>query len=291
MKTNYIRTKPKMVIDVTSIITIHYFEFGPTFIYDGEQHDFWEMVYVDKGSVLIQRDAETLTLNQGEILFHAPREFHAIRSLDSSPNFFVISFDCRSAAMARFMKYRTKLDKTLHSYLASIIKEAEKTYTIPKNDPDLKKLTPKENAMLGGEQLIKTYLEQFLIFLLRATISSKAPSFPQKDAQADPLIEAMQQYLMNNIEKNIRIEDLCKKFDYSRSYLSRRFQRKTGQTITTYATRLKIKEAKRLMRETDLNLTQISARLSFESPQYFARVFKRVTGMTPTEFKKRAYIS
>lgn len=290
MKNSYIRTKPKIVIDVTSIVTIHYFEFGPTFAYAGERHDFWELVYVDKGIVSVQRDGETLTLKQGEILFHAPKEFHAIRALNSSPNFFIISFYCTSPAMARFVRYRTWLDKTLNTYLASIIKEAEKTYRIPKNDPDLKKLALRENALVGGEQLIKTYLEQFLIFLLRSMISVKAPSFPQKDAVSDPLIASVRQYLAAQVEKNIRIEDLCREFGYSRSYLSHRFQSKTGQTLAAYAMELKIDEAKRLMRETDLNLSQISARLAFENPQYFSRVFKRVTGMTPTEFKKRAYI-
>lgn len=290
MKTSYIKTKPKIVINVTSIVTIHYFEFGPTFSYAGEQHDFWEMVYVDKGSILAQRDGEQLILKQGEILFHEPNEFHSIRSLNSSPNIFIISFHCTSPAMASFARYRTRLDKTLNTYLASIIREAEKTYKIPKNDPGLKKLTLRENALVGGEQLIKTYLEQLLIFLLRSMINAKAQSFPQKDAVSDPLIEAIQQYLAKNVEKNIRIEDLCKEFDYSRSYLSRRFQNKTGQTLTSYAMLLKVNEAKRLMRETDLNLSQISTRLSFENPQYFSRVFKRVTGMTPTEFKKRAYI-
>lgn len=290
MKSVYVKTKPRILVNVSSIVTIHYFEFGPAYAYAGEQHDFWELVYVDKGRVLVQRDGESLTLKQGEILFHTPKEFHSIRSLDSSPNFFVISFDCRSPAMARFVRCQMALDKTLQSYLVSIFQEAEKTYTIPKNDPDLKKLILKEDALLGGEQLIKTYLEQFLIFLLRSMISSKAPSFPQKDVQSDPLVDEIIQYLSAHVDKNIRIADLCKEFDYSRSYLSRRFQSKTGQTIAAYATRLKVKEAKRLMRETDLNLSQISARLSFESPQYFARVFKRVTGMTPTEFKKRAYI-
>lgn len=290
MKTSYIRTKPKIVINVSSIVTIHYFEFGPTFVYAGERHDFWEMVYVDKGCVSIQRDGETLILKQGEILFHEPNEFHSIRSLDSSPNFFVISFHCTSPAMASFARYQTRLDKTLNAYLASIIMEAEKTYWIPKNDHNLKKLTLRENALVGGEQLIKTYLEQFLIFLLRLMISTKAQSFPQKDVAEDPLIEAIRHYLMVNVEKNIRIEDLCKEFDYSRSYLCHRFQSKTGQTLASYAMQLKVDEAKRLIRETDLNLSQISTRLSFENPQYFSRVFKRVTGMTPTEFKKRAYI-
>lgn len=290
MKNSYIRTKPKIVIDVTSIVTIHYFEFGPTFIYAGEQHDFWEMVYVDKGSVLVQRDGETLILKQGEILFHKPNEFHSIRSLDSSPNFFVISFYCTSPAMASFVRYRTRLDKTLNTYLSSIIKEAEKTYRIPKNDPNLKKLTLRENALVGGEQLIKTYLEQLLIFLLRSMININTQSFPQKDEVPDPLIESIQQYLTINVGKNIRIEDLCTEFSYSRSYLSRRFKSKTGQTLAAYAMQLKINEAKRLMRETDLNISQISSRLSFESPQYFSRFFKRMTGMTPTEFRKRAYI-
>ena len=290
MRSAYVKTKPRIVINVSSIVTIHYFEFGPAFAYAGEQHNFWELVYVDKGSILAQRDGETLILKQGEILFHKPNEFHSLRSLDSSPNIFIISFNSVSPAMARFVKYQTNLDKTLKTYLSSIIKEAEKTYVIPKNDPNLKKLELREDALIGGEQLIKTYLEQFLIFLIRSMITSAAPSFPQKDEVLDPLVESVRQYLIAHVESSVRIEDLCREFDYSRSYLSRRFQEKTGQTLAAYAMQLKIDEAKRLIRETDLNLAQISARLSFETPQYFSRVFKRKTGMTPTEFKKRAYI-
>ena len=290
MKSVYVKTKPRILVNVSSIVTIHYFEFGPAFAYAGEQHNFWEMVYVDKGSVLVKRDGETLTLKQGEILFHEPNEFHSIRSLDSSPNFFVISFTCASPVMARFAKYRTLLDKTLKTYLASIIKEAERTYEIPKNDPNLKELRLRRDALIGGEQLIKTYLEQFLIFLARSMITTAPPSFPQKDDVVDPLVESVQQYLLAHVTSNVRIEDLCREFDYSRSYLSRRFQKKTGQTLASYAMYLKIKEAKRLIRETDMNLSQISAQLSFENPQYFSRVFKRKTGMTPTEFKNRAHI-
>ena len=290
MKSAYIETRPKTIFLVSSIVTIHYNEFGSEFCFDGEQHNFWEMVYVDKGCVQVQQDKDTLILKQGEILFHAPNEFHAIRALDSAPNFFVISFHCASAAMSYFVKYRTMLDKTLKAYLSSIIKEAEKTYLIPKNDPNLKKLKHRPDPLIGGEQLIKTYLEQFLIFLLRSMTKPSVPSFPQKEAIDDPLIEAIRQYLMNHIEKVIRIEDLCREFDYSRSYLSRRFQQQTGQTLGDFATQLKINEAKRLIRETKLNFAQISSKLAFENPQYFSRVFKRKTGMTPTEFKNRAHI-
>lgn len=290
MQPAYIKTRPRILINVSSIVTIHYYEFGPAFNFAGEAHDFWELVFVDKGCVQVRRDAEILTLKQGEILFHQPNEFHSIRALDSAPNIFVISFHCASAAMARFAKYRTSLDNALKPYLSSIIKEARKTYIIPKNDPDLKKLQHRSDALMGGEQLIKIYLEQFLILLLRKMTAITASSTPQKEAQSDPLVEAIRQYLIARIEQNVRISDLCDAFDYSRSYLSRRFLGKTGQTLAAYATQLKIDEAKRLIRESDMNFSQISARLAFENPQYFSRVFKRLTGMTPSEFKNRAHI-
>lgn len=291
MKSSYIKIRPKTLINISRIVTIHYYEFGPNFVFQGESHDFWEMVYVDKGKVQVRRDEEDLILKQGELLFHQPNEFHSIRSLDSSPNFFVISFSSASPAMAYFEKRRTQLDATLKPYLSSIIKEAEKTYNIPKNDPNLRKLHRKEDAPLGGEQLIQTYLEQLLIFLLRTiTKEGSLVSFPKKGSQEDPLVAAIKQYLAQHISDTIRVEDICNEFDYSRSFLNKRFQNETGQSLASYFTALKIEEAKRLIRDSDLNFAQISERLSFDNPQYFSRVFKNRTGMTPTEFKKRAHI-
>lgn len=286
----YVKTRPKTVINVSRIVTIHYYEFGPNFIFAGEQHDFWEMVYVDKGTVQIRRDDEDVVLQQGEVIFHRPNEFHAIRSLNSAPNFFVISFTCTSEAMCCFEKYQTKLDKTLKAYLSSIIREAESTYRIPKNDPELTKLERRENALLGGEQLIQMYLQQLLIFMLRAMNDHADAIFPQKEPQLHPLVRVIQAYLESKVEETVRIEDLCYEFGYSRSFLSRLFQEETGASLAAYAMQRKIDKAKALIRETKLNFAQISARLGFENPQYFSRVFKRCTGMTPTEFKNRAHI-
>lgn len=291
MKSSYIKIRPKTLINISRIVTIHYYEFGPNFVFQGESHDFWEMVYVDKGKVQVRRDEEDLILKQGELLFHQPNEFHSIRSLDSSPNFFVISFSSASPAMAYFEKRRTQLDATLKPYLSSIIKEAEKTYNIPKNDPNLRKLHRKEDAPLGGEQLIQTYLEQLLIFLLRTvTKEGSLVSFPKKGSQEDPLVSAIKQYLAQHITDTVRVEDICNEFDYSRSYLTKRFRSETGQGLAAYFIALKVEEAKRLIRESDLNFAQISERLSFDNPQYFSRVFKKHTGMTPTEFRNRAHI-
>ena len=287
----YIKTKPQNLIRVSRIVTIHYHEFGPSFVFSGEKHDFWELVYVDKGTVRIRRDEDEITLTQGQLLFHRPNEFHTIRSLDSSPNVFVISFTCRSEAMRFFVRYQATLNKTLKSFLESIIREANNTYVIPKNAPELACLERRPNAPLGGEQMIQMYLQQLLIFLLRTMDQPKiTPLFPKPEASLHPLVAAVQSYLEERLHEQLRMEDICTQFGYSRSYLNKLFQSELGVTPLVYATYRKFEKSKALLRETPLNIAQIAAGLGFESPQYFSRVFKRCTGMTPTEFKNRAHV-
>lgn len=292
MKATYIKTRLKSVINISRIVTIHYYEFDQNFVFRGESHDFWEMVYVDRGTVEIRRDNETIVLKQGEIVFHSPDEFHSIRALDSSPNFLVLSFVCDSPAMQYFEKYHTVLDKTLKAFIASIVKESERTYKIPKNKPNMKKLIRKEDAPLGSEQLIKTYLEQFLIFLIRGMVKEgENDVFPSRESMQNHLVLAVKEYIGENVEHTVRITDICRKFGYSKSYLSNLFHAQCGETIASYAVSLKVDRAKQLIREDNLNFTQISALLDFDNPQYFSRVFKRYTGMSPTEFKNSLHFT
>lgn len=286
MKVTYIKTNLPSIINVSKIVTIHYDEYDKNFVFEGEKHDFWELVYVDKGQVEICRDNTSLTLSQGEMIFHRPNEFHSIRAYNSSPNFFVISFVCSSPAMLYFEGFHTVLDKELKPFLSSIMHEAEKTFEIPKNDPFLNKLKKKENAAIGGEQLIKLYLEELMILLVRSIIEKKQGTvFPSKESMESHLVTDIKNYIEEKTTEVFRISELCKNIGYSKSYLSKIFHEQTGQTLATYAIKAKIKKAKQLIREGNLNFTQISDLLAFDNPQYFSRVFKRVVGMTPTEFK------
>lgn len=287
MKAPYVKTQLPSIVNITKIVTIHYYEFDKNFVFKGEKHDFWELVYVDKGRVEVQYDEEKIILSQGEIIFHQPNEFHSIRALNSAPNFFVISFVCSSSSMQYFEKFHTILDKRLQPFLSSIINEAEETFEIPKNDPSLKKLNKKSPATIGGEQLIKTYLEQLLILLIRnITKKNQTPIFPSKESMENHLVATMKTYIEEKKTTAIRVNELCKEIGYSKSYLCRLFHKQTGETVASYVVKQKIKFSKQLIREDNLNFSQISDMLSFDTPQYFSRVFKRVTGMTPSEFKQ-----
>lgn len=286
MKAEYVKTQLKNVVTLSRIVTIHYYEFDKSFVFAGESHDFWEMVYVDRGRVLVKRDAEEIVLSQGEVIFHRPNEFHSIRALDSSPNFFVVSFVSPSPAMKYFEGYHTVLDKSLTPFISSVIREAEATYEIPKNDPDLHRLKKKADAPIGGEQLIKTYLEQLFVLLIRKiTSGDRASVFPSKESMENHLVTAIKNMLAEKIDTPVRVGDICAALGYSESYLGKLFREQTGETIAAYAVRIRVKRAKQLIREGRYNFTEISDALAFDNPQYFSRVFRRVTGMSPSEFK------
>ena len=286
MKATYVKTKLKNLINITKIVTIHYYEFDKNFCFNGESHDFWEMVYVDKGKVIVKRNEEEILLNQGDVIFHKPNEFHAIKAYQSEPNFFVMSFSCDSPSIMYLEKYHTKLDGKLKPFISAIIEETESTFIIPKNDTTLKKLTLKKDSIIGGEQLIKTYLEQLLILLIRKINEIGSQTiFPNKEHMENHLILSIKQFLENNVENQLKISDVCKNLGYGKSFLSKIFHDQTGTTIVNYFNQLKIKHAKQLIRENNLNFSQISDKLQFDNPQYFSRVFKRITGMTPSEFK------
>ena len=222
------------------------------------------------------------------MVFHRPNEFHSIRAYNSSPNFFVISFVSSSLAMGFFERLKAQLKRPHISFLSAIIKEAEKTYIIPKNDPTLRRLRRRPNAPLGGEQLIKNNLEQLLIYLMRTGNEDNILRAAPLEVQAHPLVAAIQEYIDTRYDENIRVDDICRAFGYSRSFLSKLFHDQTGESLTAYAGRKKMERAKELLRSKGMNISQISEKLSFENPQYFARAFKRHFGMTPTEYRKLA---
>lgn len=286
MKATYIKTQIKNVLNISKIVTVHYYEFDKNFFYKGEKHDFWEMVYVDKGKVVASSEKNSINLSQGEIIFHRPNEFHAIRAHQSSPNFFVISFVCNSPIMKYLEKYHGVLDDNLKPFISAIIHESRSTFVLPKNNPELKELKKVSSPLIGGEQMIKTYLEQLLILLIRNILKlEKMQVFLNKQSMESHLIVSIKNYITENIEKPFRISDLCSALGYSKSYLSRIFRLQTGNSIYNFMLEEKINKSKTLIRDGNFNFTEISDKLSFDNPQYFSRVFKRATGMSPTEFK------
>ncbi len=284
MQFSYAQPRFKKVINVTDILTIHYFECDDKFVFKGERHDSWEMVYVNSGTVEIKREDEKLVLKQGSIIFHEPNEFHAIRAYQSSPDFFVISFVCKSALMKCFRWYHTILSETLRTFVSSIILEAQNAYNTT-GILSKKNAARKKNEVIGGEQMVKSYLEQLLIMLAREiSCHDKTMLFPTKESMENHLVLEIKDYISSKLMDKLEVREICTRFGYSRAYLSRLFKAQCGTSLMQFYIQQKIEYAKRLIREKNYNISQISNILCFDNPQYFSRVFKRVTGLSPSEY-------
>jgi len=285
MKLNYIKHKIANLISINKIVTIHYYELDKNFSFDGESHNFWEMVYVDSGIVEINANNRETILKQGEIIFHKPNEFHTLRAnKKNAANVFVISFVCSSEAMLFFNEKSMPVPANLKKHIFSIIEEYSETFA-PMSQHDVK-LEMKENPPIGSQQMIRTHLEQLLILLIRHEQDSRnLRLFPSKESMENHLISQMLQLIDENLYKKISVEQICDMFSYSRAYLSKIFKLSTDYTILEYILAQKIKEAKKLIREGNMNFTQISDKLAFENPHYFSRVFKRIANMTPSDYK------
>lgn len=281
-------------ITINKIYSVHYFEYMSDFTFEGETHDFWEFVCVDKGEVLAAAENKTIHLKRGDIIFHQPNEFHNIHTTGNiAPNLIVISFQCRDEAMSFFCKKVLKIDETERNILANIIIEARQCYDCRLDDPYLQNMPCKEPKMFGAGQMICIYLEHLLIHLFRRYFNSFA--VPKEIENNDILksnksksdaeiFERITDYLTAHLNTSLTIEQICKDNLIGRSQLQKLFKYRRGLGVIEYFSLLKINAAKEMIRTNNLNFTQISEQLGFSSIHYFSRKFKQITGMTPSEY-------
>ena len=287
MEFQYVTLKTDISVD--RIYSIHYFEYTSDFSFPGESHDFWEFLYVDKGEVDVVAGEHHLSLGRGEIIFHKPNEFHSVRANGrTAPNLVVISFECVSPYMGFFCNRVFPIDEIEHHLMSQIIKEATSCFVPPLNDPYKNTLVRREGAPFGSEQLIKLHLENMLINMIRRCSAQKPNRAPVnksiKQKSDEILFQNILNYLEGHLYMQLTIEKICKDNLVGRSQLQKLFREKTGCGIIDYFSRLKIEAAKQMIRENHLNFTQISDSLGFSSIHYFSRQFKKISGMTPSEY-------
>lgn len=275
-------------IHIDQLYTVHYFEYRSDFSYPGERHNFWEFQCVDKGSAKVQTDDDVHILNRGQVIFHHPNEFHNLTAVgQTAPNIVVISFECSSPCMEFFEKRILTLSDTERNLIGMIIAEARRCIASPLNDPYLQKMEIKKDSLFGSQQLILLYLQELLISMIRRhtlpQISMPVNRLPVPKNGSD-IYNKIIFYLEEHIREFVTIEDICHDNLIGRSQLQKLFREQHQCGIIEFFTEMKVEFAKQLIRENQLNFTQISDFLGYSSIHYFSRQFKKVTGMTPSEY-------
>lgn len=284
----YQLTMLKNEISIKHLISVHYFEYSKNYIFEGEAHDFWELLYVDKGEINVMGDDHKYTLRKGELIFHKPNQWHnVIANGKVAPNLVVVAFDSKSKAMEFFEDKVLSIDDRIKNHLASIVSEAQNAYSSDLSDPMMKGLKKRKKVKFASEQLIRMHLELMLIEVIRdKDLYSTAPrtnSNIREYAQEEKL-SIIVNFLKESVHDRLTLEDICHETLLSKSSLVKIFKEGMGMSVMEFFKQLKIEEAKTLIREGNHNFTQIASMLSYNSIHYFSRTFKSVTGMTLTEY-------
>ncbi|MBR3895114.1 MAG: PocR ligand-binding domain-containing protein [Clostridia bacterium] len=101
------------------------------------------------------------------------------------------------------------------------------------------------------------------------------------------VFETIAEYIVSHLGQDLEIGALCKQFNLSKNALYKLFHKNAGCTVNEYVTARRIAAAKRLLKETTLAVYLICEAVGIENYQYFCRVFKRVTGISPLQYRKK----
>ena len=277
-------------VTINRIISVHYFQYMSDFSFPGESHDFWELVCVDRGEIDALAGDRRLTLKKGNILFHKPNEFHNVLTNGKvSPSLVVSGFECHSPAIKSFEDQLMSVQDTEKELLAQIIVEARNTFSGRLDDPYQEELIfNSEPLTFGSAQLISHYLEQLIIHLYRRYFSYSLPvrssRFLAEASSGNDTYNRIVRYMEEHLGERMTIDRICRDNLVGRSQLQKLFRDTKGCGVIEFFSMMKIDTAKQMIRDNQLNFTQIADRLGYNSIHYFSRQFKQITTMTPSEY-------
>lgn len=140
-----------------------------------------------------------------------------------------------------------------------------------------------KNMKKGYLEIIRAYLIELIVKIFRLMDNSKKSNISPQNQR---LIYQAVNYLRENYNAEIRLEELAMKSFISKNYFSRLFKEVTGINFTDYIQNLRVDEACRLLKSTNMKVIDIANTVGFKDIKFFYEVFKKLTGKTPGEFRK-----
>lgn len=257
------------LFQIEAFITAFEFMWNEDYIYTGEQHDFWEAVYVLDGSVEVAEDDRIYTLQKKDLILHAPMEFHKIRTLNrTKPHCLIFTFSTSGTLPSNLEKGLFHLTQEEEDAFREAFQQV---YQCVHSDADN---TARYVAAL-----------ELSLFFLRLSASRKSIRTPSKSRQAQYyhlLVSTMKEC----IYENITLEELSDRCHIHVSHIKRLFQRYAGMSPKTYYIKMRAGEALNLL-QNGLSVREAADRMNFSSPNYFSLFMKQQLGMSVLKYLKQ----
>lgn len=248
------------------------------------RHDFFEVLYLAKGSGFHVIDSNNYEIKPPCIFFMSPGQAHKLE-LSQDIEGFIFIFNADFYLLNR-------------SDQNSLI-EFPFFYTVQQDNPPLQLESATdvsfiERLFIQGITELKNenYSIEMMRSLLDLILTTCASRYKTSDnsktkGKGHILVKRFYQLVEENYQKNLTLSDYASMLMVTPNHLTQTVRELTGKTSTRIIVQKQILEIKRLLIHTSLNVSQIASQLNFEDPSYFSKFFKRETKVTPLEFRAK----
>ena len=255
---------------VEGIYTFFYQEKEQGFLFPGESHPMAELTYVDQGALHSVADGQDLLLKQGDLVVYGPDQWHMqYADIGVAPRFVTLSFATQGTDLIPLLNRKFSAPQKVVSLLQTMLQEQERMDDY------------------SGD-IILSQLNLLLLLLLRETTAPTGGKLQTANSvhSENEIIRQAQQYISSHIREKLSVPLVARQVDVSPSYLTALFHKNLQISPGEYIRRIKLQESKQMIRENNLNFTEIAAELQYSTVHHFSRQFKEKFGITPTEYAK-----
>jgi len=263
-------------IKVSEILGYYYVIKSPKYRFHGEAHAYYELTYVDHGSLDTTVDTTTYTLHNYDLMIYGPDQFHTQQiTADTSCSYLTVIFNMSIDDDSLLLNKVISCNNELHNVFKKFIRASSDS-------------TP------YAKTLMLCYLQEIIILLLQLSSSlekNKPISLGNHAMQhfQEDVLQQILEYMNQTVSDAITIEEICHKFSISRSTLQALFKTHLQDSPKNYLINIKLQKSKELIRENKYTISEIAFTLGFSSIHYFSRIFKKHFGLAPSDYAKKIY--
>jgi len=249
-------------------------------MFDYHAHDFFEIYYLVSGRRTYYIGNEIYTLEQGSLVIIPPYLLH--KTEGDAYERYLITFDeeyllKKDKSIIEFCKQKDVMvfDKNHYKDIELYFSNINQEFKAKKNHYEL---------------FIESELSKLFVYIFRISKDNIKPHFSLHSEKQNSMIMKITYYINNNLDKDLSLQSISKKFFISSAHLSRLFKQITGSTYSSYLTINRLNYAIKLFKTTNKNIEQVSYDCGFSSANYMNYVFRRHLNLSPsfykTQFKK-----
>lgn len=244
-------------------------------------HDCHQILFVTRGSALVLVNGEESLLAAGSILITSRFESHSVGEMSDDYERFVLRIDPRAVTV-------DKNDNRIFSLLFNRPQGFCRVIDISDEKNFFLELFGRITAERASEkelgaQLLDAYLSELLILLYRRLPEGMSGMYEENFE----IISDIQHRFERDYQKSFSLKLLAKEYSISVSYLSHRFKLSTGVSVMEYLLDCRLAAAKKKLASTDMSIGEIVESCGFCDNSNFTRTFRRKTGLTPSQFRKK----